>query len=373
MKYINKIPAVLVLADGKVFHGKSAGKIGTATGEICFNTGMTGYQEIFTDPSYLGQLVVTTNPHIGNYGVQNQEVESSAVKISGLICKNFNIGYSRTRANGSLNDYFIEANVVSICDVDTRALVRYIRDKGAMNAVISSEETDVSKLLSILNKVPSMEGLELSSQVSTKEVLTFGSMDATYKVSVIDLGVKLNIVRCLEERGCKVKVFPMETALEEVLAWEPDGIMLTNGPGDPSAMPGIVEVVKKLLNTDYPIFGICLGHQIISTAVGLRTYKMHNGHRGINHPIKNLETGKCEVTSQNHGFVVDIDQAKQNNDIIITHIHLNDGTLAGIRLKSKKVFSVQYHPESSPGPHDSRYLFDQFIENMREYKLKSVL
>lgn len=369
MKYINKIPAVLLLADGTIFRGYSAGKIGTATGEICFNTGMTGYQEIFTDPSYLGQLVVTTNAHIGNYGVQNLETESDSIKISGLICKNFNIGYSRSRATGSLDEYFNSSNVVAICDIDTRALVRYIRNKGTMNAIISSEEQDIDKLMSLLNKVPSMEGLELSSKVSTKSILNYGQPDAIYKVSVIDLGVKLNIVRCLEDRGCLVRVFPMQTSIDELLSWEPDGIMLTNGPGDPSAMPEIVELVKDLLKTEYPIFGICLGHQIISTAIGLSTFKMHNGHRGINHPIKNLETGKCEVTSQNHGFVVDIEQAKLNKDVIITHIHLNDGSLAGIRLKDKKVFSVQYHPESSPGPHDSRYLFDQFIDNMRAYKL----
>jgi carbamoyl-phosphate synthase small subunit len=373
MKYTNKVPAVLVLADGKVFHGSAAGKIGTATGEICFNTGMTGYQEIFTDPSYLKQLVVTTNAHIGNYGVEESETESGTVKIAGLICKNFNVGYSRSRANGSLQDYFTSSNIVAICDVDTRALVRYIRDKGAMNAIISSEYTDVDKLKDLLSSVPSMEGLELSSQVSTSEVLEYRGSESQFKVSVIDFGVKQNIVRCLQERGCDVKVFPMHTTLDDVLSWSPDGVMLTNGPGDPSAMPETVKLVKSLLETDFPVFGICLGHQLISSALGLRTYKMHNGHRGINHPILNVQTGKCEVTSQNHGFVVDMGQAKASEQVVVTHMHLNDGTLAGIKMKDKKVFSVQYHPESAPGPHDSRYLFDQFIENMKEFKLKEVV
>lgn len=365
MKYINKVPAVLLLEDGTVFHGKAAGLIGTATGEICFNTGMTGYQEIFTDPSYYGQLVVCTNAHIGNYGVASSEVESDSIKISGLICKNFNQGFSRARANGSLNDYFVNNKIVAVCDVDTRALVRYIRNKGVMNAVISSEVTDIDALKGILRNIPSMEGLELSSKVSATAVYDSGIENSEFKVSVLDLGIKQNILRCLNERNCHTKVFPMNSSIDELLAWGPDGIMLTNGPGDPAAMPEVVEKVKQLIETDIPIFGICLGHQIISTSVGLSTYKMHNGHRGINHPIKNLKTGKSEITSQNHGFVVSREKAEGNPEIKITHLHLNDNTLAGIELTNKKVFSVQYHPESSPGPHDSRYLFDEFIENMK--------
>jgi carbamoyl-phosphate synthase small subunit len=368
MKFINKIPAVLILEDGKVFYGKAAGKIGTSTGEICFNTGMTGYQEIFTDPSYLGQLVVATNVHIGNYGIKHSEVESGSIKIAGLICKNFNNGYSRVGGDGDLNEYFVNSNIVGICDIDTRALVRYIRNKGAMNAIISSEEVDQKILIDRLTSVPSMEGLELSSKVSTPDVYELGASDSKFKVAVIDLGAKLNIIRCLTERDCFVRVFPLQSSVEEILSWSPDGIMLTNGPGDPSVMTGIVTTVSKLIELNIPMFGICLGHQIIATAMGLKTYKMHNGHRGINHPIKNLISGRCEVTSQNHGFVVDMEAAKANSNIRITHIHLNDNTLAGIELVDKKVFSVQYHPEAAPGPHDSRYLFDQFITYLEEFQ-----
>jgi len=366
MKYQVKPSAVLVLQDGTVFHGKAAGIIGTTTGEIAFNTGMTGYQEIFTDPSYFGQILVMASPHIGNYGVHTDEVESESVKISGLVCKKFSTNFSRPSAETSLQTYFERDKLVGICEVDTRELVRHIRDSGAMNAIISSEILDVEILKEKLKKVPSMDGLELSSKVCTKNAYTVGEENSKLRVSLLDLGVKKNIVRCLVDRGCFVKVFPMHASLDEILAFEPSGIMLSNGPGDPAAMPDIIEKVKALVETQIPVFGICLGHQILGLSQGLKTKKMHNGHRGINHPIKNLLTGKCEITSQNHGFVVDLEDAKKRTDIELTHIHLNDNTLAGIRLKGKPVFSVQYHPEASPGPHDSRYLFDDFVKKKQD-------
>lgn len=370
---MEKRPALLVLADGTVFKGNAIGKIGTTTGEIAFNTGMTGYQEVFTDPSYHRQILVMNTAHIGNYGVHPDEVESDGMKISGLVVKKFSATYSRPSANGSLQEFMEKDGCVGISDVDTRALVRHIRNAGAMNAIISSEDLDVESLKKKLAKVPSMEGLELSSEVTTKEAYTAGDENAEYRVSLLDIGVKRNIVRCLVERGCYVKVFPMSSTLDEMLAFEPHGFMLSNGPGDPSAMPETIELVKEIVNTDIPVFGICLGHQVLALSQGLATEKMHNGHRGINHPIKNLITGKGEITSQNHGFVVSHLSLEANPNIELTHQHLNDDTVAGIRLKDKKVFSVQYHPEASAGPHDSRYLFDQFIENMATVKAKKKL
>ncbi len=371
MKYNPGQRAIILLEDGTYFEGKAAGKIGTTTGEIAFNTGMTGYQEIFTDPSYYGQILLMTPSHIGNYGIHPDEVESDSVKIAGLVCKKFSQIFSRPASDESIQVYFERQNLVGISDVDTRALVRHIRHKGAMNAIISSENLDIDSLKSELAKVPSMVGLELSSKVSTTEVYEFGDPNAELMVSVIDFGTKMNILRCLSDRGCHLKVFPMTASVEEITAWNPDGIMLSNGPGDPSAMKDSIALIQDLLKLDLPMFGICLGHQLLSLAVGLNTSKMHNGHRGINHPIKNLKTGKCEITSQNHGFVVNREEAEAREDIEITHIHLNDDTLAGIRLKDKQAFSVQYHPESSAGPNDSRYLFDDFIEMIKAYKLQT--
>ena len=368
MKYNSKGKGIVVLEDGTVFHGLSAGIIGTSTGEICFNTGMTGYQEIYTDPSYYGQVMVCATAHIGNYGVEDNEIESDGVKISGLICKKFSEIYSRPMADGSLQNYFELNKIVAITDVDSRSIVRLIRSKGAMNVIVSSEEFDVDILMAKLAKVPSMQGLELSSKVSTKEAYFLGDYNANHKVAIVDFGTKTNIARCLTERGAYVKVFPMAASTVEILDWKPDGIMLSNGPGDPSAMKESVERIKELLASKIPLFGICLGHQLLSLACGLKTIKMHNGHRGINHPVKNLLTGKGEVTSQNHGFVVDRESAEANDFIEITHEHLNDNTVAGIRLKNQSAFSVQYHPEASPGPHDSRYLFDNFLENIAQHK-----
>lgn len=366
MRYSESKPAILLLEDGTVFHGRSAGISATATGEICFNTGMTGYQEIFTDPSYLGQIVVATHVHIGNYGVKNEDTESTAIKISGLVCRDFSQIFSRNLADGSLFNYFRDQNIPAITDIDTRKLVRHIRDKGAMNAIISTENTNIDELRDKLSNVPSMQGLELSSTVSTQVPFIKGNDDATFRVALLDLGVKENIVECLVERGCKVKVFPAKTTFSEMAQFEPHGFMISNGPGDPAVVGYAIETVKEILASETPLFGICLGHQILAEATGIGTYKMFNGHRGINHPIKNLITGKGEITSQNHGFAVKAEDVSNNPNVEITHVHLNDKTIAGIRLTDKPAFSVQYHPEAAPGPHDSRYLFDNFISLMAE-------
>jgi carbamoyl-phosphate synthase small subunit len=358
------LPAILVLADGTVYHGKAAGKIGTTTGEICFNTGMTGYQEIFTDPSYFGQLMVTTNAHIGNYGIKNDEIESDSIKIAGLVCKNFSVPYSRKEANQSIQKYFEGDEIVGISDVDTRSLVRHIRSKGAMNAIISSEILDIATLKKKLADVPSMDGLELSSQVSTKTPYFVGNEKAKYRVAVLDLGVKKNILRNFDNRDIYAKVFPAKTTFEEMESFKPHGYFISNGPGDPSAMPYAIETVKTILAADKPLFGICLGHQLLALANDIRTVKMFNGHRGLNHPVKNIIIDHCEVTSQNHGFGVVPEDVRSSDKVEITHINLNDQSIEGIRVKGKKAFSVQYHPESSPGPHDSRYLFDDFIKLM---------
>jgi carbamoyl-phosphate synthase small subunit len=365
MSYLTKLPAVLLLADGTVFHGKAAGKIGTTTGEICFNTGMTGYQEIFTDPSYFGQIMVTTNAHIGNYGIRKEEVESGHIQIAGLVCKNYNIAYSRKQADESIQDYFQEQNIVSISDIDTRQLVRHIRDKGAMNAIISSEIMDLDELKKKLDEVPSMDGLELSSQVSTTEVYNFGDENASKRVAVLDLGVKKNILRNFSERDVYAKVFPAKTTFAEMEAFNPDGYFISNGPGDPAAMDYAIDTVKEILAAEKPMFGICLGHQLLALANDIPTQKMFNGHRGLNHPVKNVIKNHCEVTSQNHGFGVVQDAVRASDKVEITHVNLNDQSIEGIRVKGKKAFSVQYHPESSPGPHDSRYLFDDFVEMMK--------
>jgi len=365
MEYRSRKEAFVLLADGTQFFGKSIGIDGTAFGEICFNTGMTGYQEIFTDPSYFGQIMVTTNTHIGNYGVQKEEAQSKEITIAGLICKDFSFNYSRPAADESLYDYLEHHKLVTISDVDTRALVNYIRKNGAMNAVISTEVGEEERLLKELSKAPSMEGLELASKVSTKEAYTVGTPNATYKIAALDLGIKQNILHHMVERDMYVKVFPYDTPLEELEKFQPDGYFISNGPGDPEPLKGVQEVAKKIIEKNHPLFGICLGHQIIALANDIPTFKMFNGHRGINHPVKNLITGKGEITSQNHGFAVDMEAAKANDAIEITHVHLNDQTLAGMRMKSKKCFSVQYHPEAGPGPNDATYLFDTFKDYIK--------
>ena len=365
MKYNKRDEAIVLLADGTIFHGKSIGKKGTAFGEVCFNTGTTGYQEIFTDPSYYGQLMVTTNAHIGNYGTHEDEIESDSIKISGLICKNFSFNHSRASAEGDLETFFEKHNVLAISDVDTRALVSYIRDNGAMNALISTEVDDIDNLKKQLDVVPNMEGLELASKVSTKKPYCFGNENAKYKIAALDIGVKKNILRNLAKRDAYIKVFPYNATFKEMEAFNPDGYFLSNGPGDPKPLVEAQAVAKEVINRNLPLFGICLGHQVIALANGISTYKMHHGHRGINHPVINKITGKGEITSQNHGFAINREETENHPDVEITHVHLNDHTVAGIKMKSKNCFSVQYHPEASPGPNDSTYLFDQFIENIK--------
>ena len=362
MRYQDHKPALILLADGSIFHGKSVGNVeGTTFGEVCFNTGMTGYQEIFTDPSYFGQIMVTTNAHIGNYGTFSDDVESDDIKIAGLVCRNFSYNFSRQRSDMSLEQFLKENNLLSISNVDTRALVAYIRDNGAMNAVISTRVNEIDALKKELSEVPSMAGLELASKVSTKEPYFIGEKDAKYKIAALDIGVKKNILRNLAKRDCYVKVFPYNSTYEEMSKFNPDGYFLSNGPGDTEPLKDAITLAKTIIEKNKPLFGICLGHQVIGLAIGVSTYKMHNGHRGINHPIKNLTTGKGEITSQNHGFAINIEEAENHPDIEVTHRHLNDNTIAGLKHKSKNCFSVQYHPEASPGPNDATYLFDDFI------------
>jgi carbamoyl-phosphate synthase small subunit len=362
------VPAVLVLADGTVAHGRSFGAIGTTTGEICFNTGMTGYQEVFTDPSYFGQILIMNSAHIGNYGVKDGDVESDGVKISGLIGRNLEETYSRKLAKGSLHEYLKANNVVSIEGVDTRALVAEVRTKGAMNCIISSETTDVELLKKKLAEVPDMAGLELASKVSTKESYELGDANSDIRIAVMDYGVKRNILTCIVERGAFVKVFPAKTSLEEVKQFQPNGYFISNGPGDPAPMDYAVATLKQILKEEKPVFGICLGHQLLALANDIPTFKMHHGHRGLNHPVKNLISGRSEITTQNHGFGVDPEAVRKAEHIEITHVNLNDQSIEGIRVKGKPAFSVQYHPEATPGPHDSRYLFDEFIAMIRAQK-----
>jgi carbamoyl-phosphate synthase small subunit len=364
----NQIPAVLLLEDGTVCHGKSFGAIGMATGEICFNTGMTGYQEVFTDPSYFGQILIMNTVHVGNYGVSKEDIESDSVKIRGLIGRNLEDQYSRKLADGSLEDYLKANHIVSIEGVDTRALVGHIRAKGAMNCIISSETTSIEELKKKLAEVPDMAGLELASQVSTSQAYEKGDPSSPIRVAVMDYGIKQHILECMTSRGAFVKVFPARTPLNEVKKFNPTGYFISNGPGDPAAMGYAIDTVKEILREDKPLFGICLGQQLLALANGVPTFKMHHGHRGLNHPVKNLITGKCEITTQNHGFGVDPEAIKKSENIQITHVNLNDQSIEGIRLKNKPVFSVQYHPESTPGPHDSRYLFDEFITLMKNHK-----
>ena len=362
--------AILLLEDGTYFYGQPAGKIGTVTGEICYNTGMTGYQEIFTDPSYYRQIMTMTNVHIGNYGVKSNESESQQPQISGLVCRNFSEEYSREMADYSLQDFFENNGLVAISGVDTRALVKHVREKGAMNAIISSETLDLKKLRQQLSEVPDMEGLELSTEVTTKEPYSKGDPNAKYKVAALDLGIKSTILDQLVARDCFVKVFPAKSDFDTINEWEPDGFFVSNGPGDPAAVNYAIGTAKKMLETRKPFFGICLGHQLFALAMGCSTYKMHNGHRGINHPVKNLITQRCEITSQNHGFAVDYDSVENHEDLEVTHINLNDNSIEGLASKSLDAFSVQYHPEASPGPHDARHLISHFREKLEKNKLQ---
>lgn len=352
----------MLLQDGSLYEGISIGKKGTSGGEICFNTGMTGYQEIYTDPSYFGQIIVNTTAHIGNYGVHLEEDESAGTTIKGLVVNEFGRIHSRLGGNGDLQSYLERQNTVGIAGVDTRKLVRHIRQAGAMNAIISSEIFDRNALQEKLADVPNMASLELSSIVTTKQPYDLGAENSGYRIAVLDFGVKKSILTNFTDRNCQLRVFPAKTTFAEMEAWSPKGYFLSNGPGDPAAMDYAVNTVKEILDSNKPLFGICLGNQLLARAVGIPTFKMHHGHRGLNHPVKNLMTGLSEITSQNHGFAVDMEALRSSDAAELTHIDLNDNTVEGLRLKNKPAFSVQHHPEASPGPHDSRYLFDDFVQ-----------
>ena len=307
------------------------------------------------------------NVHIGNYGVKKEDVESNSVKVKGVICRNLEEQYSRFQAENSLQKYFEDQQVVAIDGIDTRSLVAHVRTQGAMNCIISSEIEDEKELKKILSGVPSMAGLELASVVSTKNSYELGDPESKIRVAVLDYGIKQNILNCLLERGAYVKVFNAKTSFEEIEKFKPDGYFISNGPGDPEPMDYAVRTIKQILNRNKPLFGICLGQQLLALANDIPTFKMHHGHRGLNHPVKNVITGKCEITTQNHGFGVNPDAVKAAKNIEITHVNLNDDSIEGIRMKDKPAFSVQYHPEATPGPHDSRYLFDDFINMITNY------
>lgn len=361
--------AILVLEDGRTFNGASFGADGETFGEMVFNTSMTGYQEILTDPSYAGQIVCMTYPLIGNYGVNEADVESRRPWVEGFVVREASRIRSNWRATESLDEYLKRNNIVGIEHIDTRALVRHIRDKGAMRAGISTVETDAKKLLNRILATPEMANRELASVVTVNETYDYEQesriQNPKSKMHVVayDFGVKTNSLREFSKFGCRVTVVPAETPASDVMALEPDGIFLSNGPGDPASMKSVIEEIKKLVETSTPIFGICLGHQLIGSAFGGETYKLKFGHRGGNQPIKDLTTGKIEITSHNHGFAVDASSLPA--DVEVTHINLNDNTVAGLRHKTLPVFSVQYHPESAPGPHDSEYLFERFVGLMK--------
>lgn len=350
----------LILEDGTELQGLSFGHDSDTIGEVVFNTSMSGYQEILTDPSYNGQIITMTYPMIGNYGVNKEDVESQRIQVAGFVVKEYSKIYSNFRADMSLSDYLKEAKIPGIEGIDTRKLTRHIRDKGALRGgIFRDRKGAVDKLLAH----PKMEGLDLASGVSCTESYDFEEFDAKKPlVAVFDFGVKTNILRLLKESGLSVRIYPGKTLLKDALKDGIKGVFLSNGPGDPDAVPYAPDLVKDIANERIPCFGICLGHQLIALGLGGRTYKLKFGHRGANQPVKNLVTGKVEISSQNHGFAVDYDSMKNNPDIEITHINLNDNTVEGLKYNKAPIFSVQYHPEASPGPHDSRYLFNQFRE-----------
>lgn len=352
----------VALEDGTVVSGVAIGQRGETGGELCFNTSMTGYQEIMTDPSYHGQIMMMTYPHIGNYGTMEEDMEAARPMIAGLVVRAFSHSFSNRMADGSLDAFMRSHELVGISDVDTRSLVRHIRTKGVMNAVISSVDLDEDSLIEKARSWPSMEGLELASRVTTDSVYDFSDGEGP-RIAVFDYGVKLNILRSFRANDCGVRVFPADAALSDVLEWNPDGIFFSNGPGDPRSMPNAIATAKEAMSMDIPLFGICLGHQLMALASGLEVYKMFVGHRGANHPVKNLSTGRVEVSTQNHGFSVDLDSIK--DDVAeMTHVNLNDGTVEGVAFKQCRAFSVQFHPEASPGPHDSHYLFEHFLSKI---------
>lgn len=388
IKADQNIDAVLCLSDKNgeknYFFGKRIGKSGKAIGEICFNTSITGYQEILTDPSYCGQIINFTFPHIGNVGCNFEDAESKKIAACGLIVREELTKDSNYRSKTSLNQWLIENNITGICNIDTRKLTRLIRTKGACNAIIKSfnigEEINTDELIAEIRNLPDLNGAELATKVTTQNLYNWNEKSykfnqdkyhslekGKYNVVVMDFGVKTNILRCLTDQEFDVKIVSATTSFEEIAKLNPDGVFLSNGPGDPDPTAKYAAtVIKKIIDNNIPLFGICMGHQLLALALGLKTVKMHQGHRGANHPVKNLLTGTIEITSQNHGFCVENKNLPAN--VEVTHISLFDGTIEGIRLKDKPAFSVQYHPESSPGPNDSKYLFEQFKEMIDKNK-----
>ncbi len=365
----NGSPCKLALADGIVVKGYAIGHPGETGGELCFNTSMTGYQEIMTDPSYHGQIMMMTYPHIGNYGAMDIDMEAVAPMVAGFVVRQFAAEYSNLQADESLDHFMKRHELVGVSGVDTRRLVRHIRTQGVMNAVISSVDLDDDRLIEKARNWPSMDGLELASRVTVDAAEDWHAGDGP-RIAVFDYGVKRNILRSFEAQGCAVRLFPASASLEQVFAWEPDGLFFSNGPGDPRAMPQAIETVREAFRTDIPLFGICLGHQLMALASGCKVYKMFVGHRGANQPVQNLGTGHVEVTTQNHGFAVQ-EESIGAKIAEVTHRNLNDQTVEGLRFRDRAAFSVQYHPEASPGPHDSHYLFDQFFKKVKAYRRAS--
>ena len=363
--------AILYLEDGTSFFGQPLSIQGESAGEVVFNTAMTGYQEVLTDPSYAGQIVTMTYPLIGNYGVNEEDVESKKIHVKGFVVKEFCRTHSNYRATQSLIDYLNTNNIIAIEGIDTRALTRHLRLQGAMKAIISTKDFDSKSLSKKLNKIPSMEGSDWVREVTTKAKYVWkeeGAAKSTYKVAAIDCGIKFNILRILTRLGCEVHVFPAKTSAKDIKAINPDGVFISNGPGDPAAVSYVVETIKKFFG-ETPVFGICLGHQILGLALGGETYKLKFGHHGINHPAKDLLDGRIGITSQNHGFCVDM-KSLNKDDIELININLNDQTLEGIRHKKWPIYAFQHHPEAAPGPHDVQYLFDYFINMMKKHKKK---
>jgi len=374
--------AILALENGTWFQGVAAGAAGETTGEVVFNTSMTGYQEILTDPSYAGQIVTMTAPQIGNYGVAGADTESDKPQVAGFVMRDASPVSSNWRATGTLREYLVRHNIVAIGDVDTRALTKALRSSGVMRGIIATGSADPAVLVERARQVPHMEGSDLVKDVTTAEAYDFKTSladavtDASFgveplrrakrplRVAAYDFGIKTNILRRLAAHGCQVRVFPASTPASEVMAWKPDGVFLSNGPGDPAAVTYAIDNIKELAEGSTPMFGICLGHQLMGLALGARTYKLKFGHRGGNHPVKQLETGAIEITSQNHGFAVDPDSLPATTRV--THLNLYDGTIEGLRHINKPIFSVQYHPEASPGPHDADYLFQEFLDEMEK-------